>query len=46
MVFGIAQVVTRAGFKTIPFAKMTPGNVDAGPQKIETGFAKEVEGAA
>jgi len=42
MGLGIAQVATRAGFKTI-LVKMTPGNVDAVRKKIETGFAKEVE---
>lgn len=42
MGLGIAQVATRAGFKTI-LVKMTPGSVDNVRKRIETGFAKEVE---
>jgi 3-hydroxybutyryl-CoA dehydrogenase len=42
MGLGIAQVTTRAGFKTI-LVKMTPGSVDNVRKRIETGFAKEVE---
>jgi 3-hydroxybutyryl-CoA dehydrogenase len=42
MGLGIAQVASRAGFKTI-LVKMTPGSVDNVRKRIETGFAKEVE---
>lgn len=42
MGLGIAQVATRAGFKTT-LVKMTPGSVDNVRKRIETGFAKEVE---
>jgi 3-hydroxybutyryl-CoA dehydrogenase len=42
MGLGIAQVTTRAGFKTV-LVKMTPGSVDNVRKRIETGFAKEVE---
>jgi len=42
MGLGIAQVATRAGFKTI-LVKMTPGSVDSVRKKVETSFAKEVE---
>jgi 3-hydroxybutyryl-CoA dehydrogenase len=42
MGLGIAQVATRAGFKTI-LVKMTPGSVDNARKRIESGFAKEVE---
>ena len=42
MGLGIAQVATRAGFKTI-LVKMTPGSIDNAKKRIESGFAKEVE---
>lgn len=42
MGLGIAQVTTRAGFKTI-LVKMTPGSVDNVRKRLESGFAKEVE---
>ncbi len=42
MGLGIAQVTTRAGFKTV-LVKMTPGSVDNVRKRIESGFAKEVE---
>ena len=42
MGLGIAQVATRAGFKTI-LVKMTPGSVENVRKRIETGFGKEVE---
>ena len=42
MGLGIAQVATRAGFKTI-LVKMTPGSIENVRKRIETSFAKEVE---
>jgi 3-hydroxybutyryl-CoA dehydrogenase len=42
MGLGIAQVATRAGFKTI-LVKMTPGSVEGVQKKLEGSFGKEVE---
>jgi 3-hydroxybutyryl-CoA dehydrogenase len=39
---GVAQVAARAGFDTVLF-KMTPGNVEAGKQKIAKALQREVE---
>jgi 3-hydroxybutyryl-CoA dehydrogenase len=39
---GVAQVAARAGFETVLF-KMTPGNVEAGKQKIAKALQREVE---